>query len=105
MGTTESQAKGDSTESQANAGLKKRLITVIFFLCILIVVILLPFYLDYPSWSRSGNAKPPTQAPTEPPSDESMPEPTLSPLAKSPTEPPSDAPTTLQWGQFLNSFL
>lgn len=107
--------RGDDTEEKVvpanNApnrvpdGNRQRItLIVIFFACVAIVAVVLPFVLDYPSLRGNKSAEQPTQNTPESPSTVTS-EPTPGPPTSRPTYPPTDAPTTLQWGQFLMSFL
>eukprot|EP00535_Pseudo-nitzschia_heimii_P004090 CAMPEP_0197184584 /NCGR_PEP_ID=MMETSP1423-20130617/10157_1 /TAXON_ID=476441 /ORGANISM="Pseudo-nitzschia heimii, Strain UNC1101" /LENGTH=685 /DNA_ID=CAMNT_0042635433 /DNA_START=112 /DNA_END=2165 /DNA_ORIENTATION=+ len=107
--TTWSKANVDSElesiKSKGRNTSKCMVMVVVLLLCAVAVAIILPFFLDYPSRSRRGTTEPSQQDTPESPSEVPTPEPTGSPLARVPTFPPTDAPTTLQWGQFLNAFL
>lgn len=108
--TSENTATADSNKDPMKSqGQNKKtclVFSVIFLLCAVIVAIVLPFFLDYPTRSGSGTTEPSQQAPPDSSPDASTPESTVSgPLTTEPTDPPTDAPTTLQWGQFLNAFL
>ncbi len=94
--TPESEDKGASKEG----GSKKKCIALIaiFLACVAIVAIVLPFYLDYPSGPGKKSGQ-------ESSSTDTQPSATPKSETSAPSISPSDAPTTLQWGQFLQAFL
>ena len=109
--TTESKTNDDSEKvpikSQGQSRRNGTVFLVIFLLCAVIVAIVLPFYIDYPSGlgTKESSHQDSPESPSDVSTPEASPEPTDSPLTSIPTGPPTDAPTTLQWGQFLNAFL
>lgn len=81
-------------------------LVIVFLACVAIVAVVLPFVLDYPSLQGNKSAEQPQPIQNTPKSPSTVTsEPAPGPPTSRPTYPPTDAPTTLQWGQFLNSFL
>lgn len=111
---TEPKALPESADGAPKGGARKKncVIIAVFLACVAIVAIVLPFYIDYPagpfkksgSESSSGDSEPSAPGPSAPGPSAPGPSPTNPPTI-SPTGAPSDAPTTLQWGQFLQAFL
>jgi len=78
---------------------------IVFLLCVAIVAIVLPFFLDYPNGGGNKSKEDPSTEPDpETPPNETI-NPNPSAPTDNPTEPPTDAPTTLRWAQFLSTFL
>jgi len=103
---TEPKAMPESADGAPKEGRSKKkcVLVAIFFACVAIVAIVLPFYFEYPDgpFKKSGSGSESSSDDSEPSAPGTSP---TNPPTISPTGAPSDAPTTLQWGQFLQAFL
>ena len=101
-----SPEKNEGSRSKLNC----IIIGLVFIACVAIVAIILPFVIDYRP-KTSSNPEPPSSPPSPvdpvdpvpPPSVTKRPE-SIKPT-NSPTDSPTVTPTTLQWRQFMKTFL
>lgn len=100
----DSVAENEDKDAPKEGGSKRKFIIfgLIFFVCVAIVAIVLPFYLDYPSGKLKGETS--TNDP-KPPSSVTTMKPESSKPTSNPTDSPTETPTTVQWAQFLTTFL
>lgn len=104
----EGTSPGNDTEKNTASRGKQRciILALLFFACVAIVAIVLPFFIDYRPQKSKTNPSQPSQPvnpvnPVNPLPPTSEPGPTTDVLTASPTV----TPTTLRWGQFMKSFL
>lgn len=103
----DSVADNEDKDASKEGGSKRKciILVLIFFICVAIVAIVLPFYLDYPPGRPAEQA--PTNAPNPSSSAPPKPEPntpTNTPTS-SPTNAPTETPTTVQWALLLTTLL
>ncbi|MGK3761666.1 MAG: hypothetical protein ACI8RD_013984 [Bacillariaceae sp.] len=83
-------------------------LAVVIIACIAIVAIVLPFFLDYGSIKTKSDPTPST-VPISPtpllPTGDGSPQPMTSPTDAPTASTPTQEPTTLQWSQFMKTFL